>query len=144
LVTLDAKVGSVRVTAILDTGAERTLGNLALRNAIKKPDLRSMSQLTSVYGATEEVELGEMGMAPSIVIDSVHINDVAIVYGDFHVFKVWELRDRPALIIGMDVLGTVASLSIDFKNQNVYVTSVTKGGTPFSGGGVLGDSVQHR
>jgi hypothetical protein len=25
------------------------------------------------------------------------------------------------MIIGMDVLGTVASLSIDFKNQDVYI-----------------------
>jgi hypothetical protein len=28
------------------------------------------------------------------------------------------------MIIGMDVLGTVASLSIDFKNQDVYVGSL--------------------
>jgi predicted aspartyl protease len=145
LVTLDARVGGVHVTAILDTGAERTLGNLALRNALKKPDRRlALAQLTSVYGATEEVEVGEVGMAPSISLDPVHINNVAIVYGDFHVFKVWELKDRPALIIGMDVLGTVASLSFDFKNQNVYVTSVANGGVPFSSGGALGDSVQHR
>jgi hypothetical protein len=34
------------------------------------------------------------------------------------------MQDKPAMIIGMDVLGTVASLSIDFKNQDVYVGSV--------------------
>jgi Aspartyl protease len=145
LVTLGAKVGSVHVMAIIDTGSERTLGNLALRNALREPvALGKFAQLTSVYGATEEVEIGEIASAPQISIDSVHINDVAIVYGDFHVFKVWELRDQPALIIGMDVLGTVASLSIDFKNQNVYVTSTARSELPFSGHGALGESTQRR
>ena len=49
------------------------------------------------------------------------------MYGDFHIFNVWGLRATPALIIGMDVLGTVASLSIDFKNKEIYVASVRNG-----------------
>jgi hypothetical protein len=80
-----------------------------------------MAQMTSVYGATKEVEVGEILVAPPIVIDALRINDVAIVFGEFHIFNVWRMQDQPAMIIGMDVLGTVASLSIDFKNQDVYI-----------------------
>jgi hypothetical protein len=32
------------------------------------------------------------------------------------------------MIIGMDVLGTVAELSIDFKRENVYLTANTPRG----------------
>jgi hypothetical protein len=46
-----------------------------------------------------------------------------VVFGDFHIFKVWEMRARPAIIIGMDVLGTVAALHMDFRNRDVYVGS---------------------
>lgn len=145
LVTVDARVGGVRVTAIIDTGSERTLGNLALHAALKKPpSLGQLVQLTSVYGATAEVESGEIELAPPIAIESLHISDVAIVYGNFHVFKVWGLTDSPAMIIGMDVLGRVASLSIDFKNQDIYVTSVRERGTFAVLPGTLGDSVQKR
>jgi hypothetical protein len=55
----------------------------------------------------------------------LRINDVKVVYGDFHIFKVWDMQDKPTLIIGMDVLATVGSLGIDFKNQVIYLTSST-------------------
>lgn len=124
LIVLQTQVGGVPVRAVLDTGAERTLANIALRDALKVRQTHAVTALvTSVYGATKEVESGEIQITPPIVIDSLRITDVAVVFGQFHIFKVWGLEDKPAMVIGMDVLGTVASLGIDFKNQDVYVTS---------------------
>jgi predicted aspartyl protease len=126
LMVLAIRVGRVHALAVIDTGSERTLGNLALRDALnERRRAGTVAQVTSVYGATAQVEPGEIWRAPTIVIDSLRINDVEVVYGDFHVFKVWEMQDQPALILGMDVLGTVGSLGIDFKNQFVYLTSST-------------------
>jgi predicted aspartyl protease len=144
LIAVDAKMGRTRVTAIVDTGAERTLGNMALRDALKLHRPRGVVTLTSVYGTTAEVESGEIERAPPITIDSLRIDDVEVVYGKFHIFKVWELEDRPALIIGMDVLGTVASLSIDFKNREIYVASLRAGARLSPGQGTLGESAQKR
>jgi hypothetical protein len=125
LITLDTRVGGVRVQAVIDTGSERTLGNLALRDALRMPGRRgAVVQVTSVYGATEKVEAGEIQSAPTIAIDSLRITDVAVVYGDFHIFKVWEMADKPAMIIGMDVLGTIPALGIDFEKQDVYLVGV--------------------
>jgi predicted aspartyl protease len=125
LMALDTLIGGIPVRAVIDTGAERTLGNLALRNALRARRTHGvLATLTSVYGTTKDVESGEIQIAPPIVIDSLRITDVAIVFGDFHIFQVWGMHDKPAMIIGMDVLGTVASLSIDFKNQDVYVGSI--------------------
>lgn len=126
LMTLPMRVGRVRAFAIIDTGSERTLGNVALREALnerRRPG--TPAQVTSVYGATAQVESGEILRAPTISIETLRIEDVEVVYGAFHIFKVWGLEDKPAMIIGMDVLGTVGSLGIDFKNQDVYLTSST-------------------
>jgi predicted aspartyl protease len=124
LIVLESVVAGVHVQAVLDTGSERTLGNLALRDALQ-PRYHSgrsfAAVLTSVYGATTQAEPGEIRSAPTIAVGSLRIADVAIVYGDFHIFKVWQMQDRPAMILGMDVLGTVASLGIDFRHRNVYV-----------------------
>lgn len=127
LMTLPMRVGRVHAYAIIDTGSERTLGNLALRDALderRRPG--TPAQVTSVYGATAQVESGEILRAPTISIETLRIEDVEVVYGDFHIFKVWNLEDKPAMIIGMDVLGTVGSLGIDFKNQDVYLTNSTQ------------------
>src|SRR5258708_3745833 len=133
LMTLDTRIGGVPVRAVIDTGAERTLGNLALRNALRARRIHgALAMLTSVYGATKDVEAGEIQIVPPIVIDSLRITDVAMVFGEFHIFKVWGMQDEPAMIIGMDVVGTVASLSIDFKNQAVYVGSLRARSEAFS------------
>ena len=127
LMVLDTLIAGVHVQAVLDTGAERTLGNMALREALRSQQLGKkgfMAQLTSVYGATKEVEPGEVLAARTISIDTLRITDVHIVYGDFHIFKIWDMQNKPAMILGMDILGTVSSLNIDFKNQTVYLGNV--------------------
>ena len=145
LITLEMHVGTVRVLAVLDTGSQRTLGNIALRNALSVSKSQGFRvQITSVYGATEAVETGEIGPAPPISIDTVHINDVAIIYGPFHIFKVWQLEDQPAMIIGMDIIGSVASLGIDFKTQEVYLTSLQDSNALRTTPGNLGGWVERR
>jgi hypothetical protein len=130
LITLETRVGGVRVQAVIDTGSERTLGNLALRDALRMPGRPgAVVQVTSVYGATEKVEAGEIRIAPTITIESMRITDVGIVYGDFHIFKVWEMADKPAMIIGMDVLGTVPAMGIDFEKHDVYLAGVRDQGS---------------
>jgi predicted aspartyl protease len=126
LLIVEALVGGVRTQAVVDTGAERTLGNIALRDALKQHSRSGrgfVAKLTTVYGATTEVEPGEIQSAPTISLGSLRMTDLAVVYGDFHIFKVWDMQNKPAMILGMDVLGTVASLNIDFKNQDLYVAS---------------------
>jgi Aspartyl protease len=138
-------VGGVRGLAVIDTGSERTLGNPALREALKlRTRTGTEALVTSVYGATEQVERGEIWRAPTIVIDTMRINDVQVVYGDFHIFKVWGMEDKPAIIVGMDVLGTVGSLGIDFKNQDVYFTNSRANTTKFAPGSELASTMQRK
>jgi hypothetical protein len=148
LITVETRVGGVKVLAVIDTGSERTLGNLALRNKLYARNRPGATvQVTTVYGATEETEPGEIRTAPSIALEGLRMNDVKIIYGDFHIFKVWKMEDSPAMIIGMDVLGTVPALGIDFEKQDLYVTGIPASidknqlRTP---GGVLGESAMKR
>lgn len=122
LIAVPVRVGRVRAQAIIDTGSERTLGNFALQHALRAgrqpgaPALR-----TSVYGATTDVSVGEVAAAPPIYLGDVTISRVGIVYGDFHIFDVWDLTEEPAIILGMDVLGTLRSLAIDFRRGILYL-----------------------
>jgi predicted aspartyl protease len=122
LVSVEAHVGGVRVDAIIDTGSERTLGNVALQKALfaRHSDHKG-AKSTKVYGATTYIASGELDVAPTIDLGTVQIAKVTLVFGDLHIFEVWGLTDRPALIVGMDVLGTVAGLGIDFHHAEVYL-----------------------
>jgi hypothetical protein len=120
LMTISAQVGWVRARAVIDTGSERTLGNLALRDALHNIN-RSKAQFADVYGSTSAIVPGQIETAPTMSLGRIKISNVDVVYGDFHIFEVWKMQAKPALILGMDVLGTVRALGIDFRTQDVYV-----------------------
>ena len=122
LLAVNATVRGVRAKAVIDTGAEVTLGNIALRDAIRARHRRRPDpKLTDVFGATEQVTQGEVEAASNIELGDVTINHVAVTYGDFHIFEAWNLKERPAMLIGMDVLGVADALVIDFRSRQILV-----------------------
>ena len=128
LLAVAARIGGVKATAIMDTGSERTLGNIALRDALKaKHPAGKEPRLTEVYGATTTVSSGELLLTPPISMGDVTVENVTVVYGDFHIFGVWNLETEPAIIIGMDVLGTTRALAIDFARSAVYFKGFHQG-----------------
>jgi predicted aspartyl protease len=135
LVSVSAMIGGVRVQAVIDTGSERSLGNLALQRALSaRSRFVLLKRPTNVYGATDTVVSGDEQVAPTIAISDIRIADVTVTYGDFHIFQVWNMENDPALIIGMDILGTLESLSIDFQHQSFLI-----GGAKTMKGGDMGD-----
>jgi len=121
LMTVPVTVGGVRAIAVIDTGAERSLGNRALREALRHwQNHRKEPLFTDVFGTTSEVARGEHGLAPIIIFGPLKLIDVDLIYGDFKIFDIWNLSAHPAMILGMDVLGTVRSLGIDFRNRELY------------------------
>ncbi|MDB6088692.1 MAG: hypothetical protein JWN85_1476 [Gammaproteobacteria bacterium] len=124
LITVEGRIGDVRVQAVIDTGSERSIGNPALHAALyAQRRAGEIPNVTDVYGATTDVATGEMDLVPTITLGAVNISNVTVIFGDFHIFEVWGMEDRPAVIIGMDVLGTVNSLGIDFRRSQIYFDS---------------------
>lgn len=124
LLSVPARVGSVDVVAIIDTGAQRTLGNQALYEALYPGSpARGKAAVTNVYGATQQVGRGELHDAPTIALGSLRIDDVVPVFGDLPIFGLWGLREHPAIIIGMDVLGTVDAFAIDFPRAELAIAT---------------------
>lgn len=116
LLSIPGRVGDVRVRAIIDTGSQHTLGNLALYRALYAHQRgKGHYKSADVYGATRQVGTGKLQLAPLIDLGAIKISGVALVFGGFHIFKAWHLTDQPTMILGMDVLGTVNAFAIDFK-----------------------------
>lgn len=119
LLSIPGFVGDVAVDAIIDTGSPQTLGNMALFRALKAG---GKSGTVSVYGATKQVSPGEVQVAPAVDLGEIWIMHAPLVYGDFPIFRFWGLTARPAIILGMDVLGTLDAFSIDFRHAEIGVS----------------------
>lgn len=126
LLMIPAYVGDVPVEAVIDTGAEETLGNGALREALLRA--AQHSQQAKIYGVTKQVRVGGFASSPAIALGPVVVEGLGIVYSDIPIFKIWHLDSRPALIIGMNVLGSVAGLVLDYPRARVYVRPISSPG----------------
>lgn len=120
LLVVPAKVGRIRVQAIIDTGAERTLGNMALRKALSQ-QRRSDAEVAvrTVIGATAERGTGVALRVPTIELGPADLNDLEVTFGDLHVFRILDLEREPAILIGMDLLGIVRKLVIDYRRREI-------------------------
>jgi predicted aspartyl protease len=126
LLLVDGEVGRVPVKAILDTGAERSLGNEALREALAVSARRPQETVsTTVVGATPQLARGESLEAPAIDIGGARLNNLTVTFGDLHVFNIWSLLDEPALLIGMDLLGTLEKFVVDYSRQEFHLKPVS-------------------
>lgn len=124
LLVAKIRIGRTKALAVIDTGAEVTLGNLALMRALRAGQRKEQRDAaTTVYGATHDTHVGQRHPVPRITIGSVVIRDVRVTFGDFHIFEVWEMLDEPVLLLGMDVLGTVDTLVIDFRRSEIHIRS---------------------
>lgn len=122
LVRVGATIGGHRVHAIIDTGAERSLGNLALLRALsleRRAD--DPTRDTHVIGATSHMVEGNLLAVGTLHLGGVGIRHMWVAFGNFNVFELWELQAEPAIVIGMDVLGTVDSLAIDYSRAKLYI-----------------------
>lgn len=122
LMMIEGRVGRVPVKAVIDTGGMRTLGNPALQRALAAQRVHGdLAYTTGVIDATDRVRLGELALSPMITLGEATISNTNITYGDFEIFHVWGLDDEPALLIGMDVLGTLAEVAIDYRRRELQL-----------------------
>jgi predicted aspartyl protease len=121
LLMVDARVGSVDVLAIIDTGAQATVGNEALRDALRRQVARNSRGEDQIHGATGAIQLGLGARVSPIRLGDLQIRDAHVTFGELHIFDLWKLTDRPALLVGMDILGLVDTLVIDYRRRELHV-----------------------
>lgn len=121
LLTAPVRVGSVRATAIIDTGGQASIANEAFRMAVARR-VSSKDALTDVItGATLDTEIGTRMIMPPIHIGDVLIRSASVTTGDLHIFKHWEMLQDPVILLGMDVLGLFDTIIIDYKRRELQV-----------------------
>lgn len=118
---VDVMVGSVRAVAIIDTGGEVTIGNLALREALARRRGQHDEFEDVIIGITEDIQKTARVRIPSIVAGQMIVRNAEISFGDMHIFDHWRLNRRPALLLGMDVLGTLDTLIIDYRRGELQL-----------------------
>ena len=110
------------IAVVLDTGAQLTIGNEALRRRLLRSGGRSVVermgqiQLRSVTG---DKITGEYVMLRELTIGGATLSNLAVVFADAHTFRQLNLDKRPAVLLGMNALRAFDKVSIDFANRKL-------------------------
>jgi len=123
LLVVDAFLGGVPVKAIIDTGGEATVGNVALRTALAEHRRHAMleGKLDQVFGATLDMQVGTRLETPTLRLGKILVRNSSMTFADFEIFKHWKMTDEPAMVVGMDVLGLLDTLIIDYRRKELQV-----------------------
>ena len=119
LLMVAASVARVRVHAVIDTGAERSIGNEALRRALVSRHAQGTPD--QIFDVTTHVQGGEMFESPPIEMGGLEIHGASITYGEVRIFEHWQLTQQPTLLIGMDALGLLDELIIDYRRRELQL-----------------------
>ena len=125
LIVVDARVGLVRAKAIIDTGGQTTVANIALRNALGH-HRKGAGRPDQIIGATMVAEDGEIIATPAIELGAIKMLDPGVTFADLYIFKQWKLIDEPAILIGMDALGMLDTLVIDYRQHELHLRTQTR------------------
>ena len=136
LILTHVKAGGFSLDAVIDTGSEITIGNLALRDRLMSRNLNKQWTIatTGVTGKTVDLQLGQLR---ELRVGSIVLHDIPIAFADVPPFKVFGLSDTPALLLGTDILQNFRKVSLDFAARKVRfqlrrcgATNVTIGTSP--------------
>jgi predicted aspartyl protease len=118
LILTQVKAAGLPVEAVVDTGSEITIGNLALRDILIKGhrDKFVTVEATGVTGVTIPLQIARVG---ELKLGSVTLKNVPIAFADAPPFTLFGIANEPSLLLGTDLLETFRRVSLDFRARKV-------------------------
>jgi predicted aspartyl protease len=125
LLMTTAYVGGVKVKAIIDTGGQATVANPALEAALVARRVRRISDGQplddSITGATDDVQPGQDVPIPPVRLGPIILRRGYITISDLRIFERWKLTAEPTMLLGIDTLGLLDILIIDYRRMELQV-----------------------
>jgi hypothetical protein len=118
LILTQVRAAGLPIEAVIDTGSEITIGNLALRDRLIRGnrDKFTTVPVTGVTGVTINVDIAKVGV---LRLGSVTLRDVPVAFAEVPPFAMFGLSKEPALLLGTDLMETFRRISLDFRARKV-------------------------
>ena len=130
LILTQVRAAQLPVEAVIDTGSEITIGNLALRDKLIRGNRDKFVTMaaTGVTGVTINLQIARVG---ELQIGSITLRNVPIAFAQVPPFAVFGLAKEPALLLGTDLMEKFRRVSLDFRRRKVRFQLRRCGSTGF-------------
>jgi predicted aspartyl protease len=114
-----ARIDGIKVDIILDTGAQSSMANFALRDRLRRRHRTGDFVPVTMRSVTGSILNGEFTQLREIEVGGLAINDLPVTFADNYAFTALSMQDRPAILLGMDAMKLFDRVLIDFSNRRV-------------------------
>lgn len=118
LILTEVTTAGLPVDAVIDTGSEITIGNMALYDKLVRGNRKKFESVKAmgVTGTTIELQVARIA---ELKVGSITLNNVPMAFADLPPFIVFGLDKQPALLLGTDLLANFRRVSLDFRARKV-------------------------
>ena len=119
LILPTARAGGVTLSAFIDTGAQYSIGNLALLEALSSGRAQQVGRDIEVYGVTGQVLTAREREVQGLEIANRDLGATPLLFADLHAFQALDLIAAPALLIGADILYRFRRVELDYGRRRM-------------------------
>ncbi|GEM_PF-164134 len=119
LILVNASFEGRRVNVILDTGAEMSVGNMALFEKLKEKRLVMPPRPVVIHTVTGQPVAAQFSIVRRLRIGTLSIDNVPMVFLDAAPFAELGLAGKPSMLLGMVMLRMFDRVAIDFGHRHV-------------------------
>jgi len=121
LIISRAMVDGQRTVIVLDTGAEISMGNEALRQKLASRGRLRNPETVSITSVTGAKLVGDAYFVKEVEIGGMVMRKLGIFFADTQTFRTLGLEDKPAMLLGMNAMRAFDKVSIDFESKKLRV-----------------------
>nr|WP_312054662.1 pepsin/retropepsin-like aspartic protease family protein [Brevundimonas diminuta] len=130
LILTQVAADGVPAVAFIDSGAQYSIGNRALMRALDSQLGRVERPLVRVYGVIGQSLLVRSGAVTNLRLARRDLGPTPLLFGDLHAFRILNLIDRPALLLGADVLTRFSQVTLDYGRGRIVLGGLVRRPTP--------------
>lgn len=119
LVMVDADAEGQKVWVVVDTGAQNTVGNSRLRKILMRNNPRTEIKPVTMIDVIGTKTNADYTIVNRLRVGGIAMTNAAVAFADAHPFKVFELTDKPSMLLGMESLRSFRRVSVDFTTRKL-------------------------
>ena len=74
---------------------------------------------TELISATGQTSPATLALLPRLRLGGIGLNSIRAAFAPLHIFNLWGLNERPAMLVGIDVLRNFDTVTLDFGRKEV-------------------------
>jgi predicted aspartyl protease len=115
LILADVKIRGQPIYVVLDSGGETTVANSALGRMLSRANPNDAT--VGIIDVTGLQANARAATLPDVFLGGIVIRNLQVAFADLAIFERLKLTDRPAMLLGMDVLRKFDRVAVNFERK---------------------------